>query len=69
MAEEIKAKINYGKLTQLVKTMSKQYSVKVGLLAGKGGDDEVSPDMDLAGIGLIQEYGADIKITPKWQLF
>lgn len=69
MAEEIKAKINYGKLNQLVKTMSKQYSVRVGLLAGKGGDDEVSPDMDLAGIGLIQEYGSDIKITPKMAAF
>lgn len=45
--------------------MSKKYSVKVGLLAEKGGSDEISEDLDLAGLGAVQEFGCDIKITPK----
>lgn len=62
---EIKAKINYKGLENLIKAMSKQYKVKVGLLATKGGSDAVSDNMDLAGLGALQEFGADIKITPK----
>jgi len=60
---EIEAKINFKGLENLVKAMSKQYQVKVGLLANKGGADEVSDNMDLAGLGALQEFGADIKIT------
>ena len=62
---EINAKINYGKLKKLVQQMSKKYSVKVGLLAEKGGSEEISENLDLAGLGAVQEFGCDIKITPK----
>ena len=62
---EIGAKVEYGKLKELVKNMSKEYIVKVGLLADKGGSEERAEDLDNAGLGAIQEFGADIKITPK----
>ena len=61
----IKANINYGKLKDLVKELSKTYKVKVGLLADKGGSDEVSDNLDVAGLGAVQEFGCDIKITQK----
>ena len=66
---EIKAKVNYGKLKELVKAMSKQYTVKVGLLSDKGGSEEVSQDLDYAGLGAVQEFGCDIKITEKMAAF
>lgn len=62
---EIKTNINYGKLKDLVKELSKTYKVKVGLLADKGGSDEVSDNLDMAGLGAEQEFGKDIKITQK----
>ena len=66
---EINANINYKELKQLIKAMSKKYSVKVGLLANKGGSEAISEDMDLAGLGALQEFGADIKITQKMAAF
>jgi hypothetical protein len=62
---ELKTEINYGNLKKLIKAMGEQYSVKVGLLKGKGGDNPVSEDMDEAGLGALQEFGADIKVTDK----
>ena len=69
MPKQVEAKINYGKLKKLVKAMAKQYSVKLGLLAGQGGDTSVGENIDLAGLGVVQEYGAEIKITPKMAKF
>lgn len=66
---EINAKINYKELKQVIQAMSKQYKVKVGLLANKGGSDVVSDDMDLAGLGALHEFGCDIKITKKMAAF
>lgn len=66
---EISAKINYGGLKNLIKEMSKNYSVKVGLLAEQGGSDEVSENLDLAGLGAVQEFGARIKVTDKMRKF
>ena len=66
---EIDVKVNYGKLKDLIKQMSKNYTVKVGLLANKGGSDEVSSDLDYAGLGAVQEFGCDIKITQKMAAF
>lgn len=57
---EISAKINYGGLKNLIKEMSKNYSVKVGLLAENGGSEEVSENLDLAGLGAVHEFGATI---------
>lgn len=62
---EIQANIKYGALKNLVQEMAKNYSVKVGLLASKGGSSEVSPNLDLAGLGVVQEFGARIKVTDK----
>ena len=62
---KLKADIKYDKIKELVETMSKKYSVKVGLLATKGGSEEVGENLDYAGLGAIQEFGADIKITQK----
>ena len=61
----IKTSVKFGPLKKLVEEMSKQYSVKVGLLADKGGVDPVGEDIDLAGLGAVHEFGCDIKITPK----
>lgn len=66
---EIKAKVEYGKLEKLIKAMSQQYSVKVGLLAGKGGDEKISDNLDLAGLGAVQEFGATIKVTDKMRSY
>ena len=62
---EIQANIKYGALKKLVQEMAKNYSVKVGLLANKGGSEEVSPNLDMAGLGAVQEFGARIKVTDK----
>lgn len=62
---EIQANIKYGALKNLVQEMAKNYSVKVGLLANKGGSEEVSPNLDMAGLGMVQEFGARIKVTDK----
>lgn len=66
---EIKADINMGALKNVVKAMSKKYQVKVGLLAMKGGADDVSENMDFAGLGAVQEFGCDIKISKKMAAF
>jgi hypothetical protein len=65
----IEAKIDFGKMKNLVKEMSKRYTIKLGLLAKYGGSEEVSENMDIAGLGMVQEYGANIKITPKMAAF
>jgi hypothetical protein len=62
---EIQANIKYGALKNLVQEMAKNYSVKVGLLANRGGSEEVSPNLDMAGLGAVQEFGARIKVTDK----
>jgi len=56
-----------GKLKKVIRSMAKRYTVKVGILAEY--NEPVGPDMDLAGIGALQEFGADIKITPKMAAF
>jgi len=62
---KIKADIKFGKLKKLIEAMSKKHGIKVGLLADKGGSDERGEDLDNAGLGAIQEFGCDIKITQK----
>lgn len=69
MHNVIEAKIDFGKLKNIAKEMSKRYSIKLGLLAKYGAGEAVSENMDLAGLGMVQEYGADIKITPKMAAF
>jgi len=66
---EIQAKVEYGKLKKLVKAMSDEVSVKVGLLAKQGGSDPVSENIDLAGLGAVQEFGAHIPVTDKMRGF
>ena len=72
---EIKADINYGKLKKLVEAMSDELSVKVGLLAktpgekGVKGSDEVSSDIDIAGLGAVHEFGKSIQVTDKMRGF
>ena len=56
-------KILVGKMKQIADAMAKHYTVKIGILAEN--NQQVSENMDLAAIGCVQEYGADIKITPK----
>ena len=66
---EINAKINYGNLKKLVEEMTKNYTVKVGLLAEKNGSEEVSPNLDMAGLGAVHEFGATIKVTDKMRAY
>lgn len=54
-----------GRMKHISKMLGKYYTVKIGLLAGKGGEKQVSENMDLAGIGAVQEFGARIKVTDK----
>lgn len=57
---EIDVNINYGNLKKAIKALTKKYSVKVGLLASKGGGDYVSDNLDMAGLGVVHEFGAEI---------
>lgn len=66
---EIEVKIDYGKLKKLTEAMSKEYSVKVGLLSGKGGDEPITENLDMAGLGAVHEFGAHIKVTDKMRGF
>lgn len=58
-------KILTGRMKKIAKMLSKHYTVKIGLLASQGGSKQVSENMDLAGIGAVQEYGANINVTDK----
>ena len=69
MEHENNAKIITGRMKKIAKELSKYYSVKIGLIAGKGGEIPVSENMDLAGVGAIQEYGAQIPVTDKLRAF
>lgn len=66
---QIKAHVDYKKLKKAVEAMSKEFSVKVGLLANKGGSDIVSDNLDLAGLGAVHEFGATITVTDKMRGF
>jgi len=61
----ISTKVKYGKLQNIINAMAKDYKVKVGLLAEKGGSDSVSDNLDLAGLGAIHEFGCQIPVTDK----
>ena len=62
-------KIVTGKLKKIAQQMAKDYSVKIGLIAGKGGEKKVGENIDMAGIGAVQEYGAEIPVTDKLRNF
>lgn len=62
---EIKAQVDFKKLKKVIKALLQDKKIKVGLLSKSGASQEVSENMDLAGIGVVQEFGADIVITPK----
>ena len=66
---EIQAKVEYRDLKKAIKALSKQYGVKVGLLANKGGSDTISDNLDLAGLGAVQEFGCLIPVTDKMRGF
>lgn len=66
---EIKVDVDFKKLKKTVEELSKQYTVRVGILASKGGADEVSENLDLAGLGAVQEFGCDINVTDKMRAF
>lgn len=67
MEHEKNNKIITGKLKDVAKMLSKHYTVKIGILAEN--NKPVSENMDLAGIGAVQEYGAKIKVTDKMRAF
>lgn len=62
---QINAEVKYGNLKNIIDAFSKEYKVKVGLLAEKGGSDTISENLDLAGLGAIQEFGCQIPVTDK----
>ena len=66
---QINAKVKYGKLQNIIDAMAKDYKVKVGLLAEKGGSDTISDNLDLAGLGAIHEFGCQIPVTDKMRGF
>ena len=66
---KVKSTIKDKDIKNLVKAISDKYSVKVGLLAGKGGNDDVGENLDLAGLGAIQEFGCTITVTDKMRAF
>lgn len=66
---EINVEIKYNKLKKIVEEMSKTYNIRVGLLASKGSNNEVSENLDLAGLGAVQEFGCRINVTPKMRAY
>lgn len=66
---QIDAKVDYKDLKQIINAFSDEYSVKVGLLANKGGNEEVSNNIDMAGLGAVHEFGAKIPVTDKMRAF
>ena len=66
---QINAKVNYGKLENIIEALAKDHKVKVGLLAEKGGSDSISDNLDLAGLGAIHEFGCQIPVTDKMRGF
>lgn len=66
---EIDVKVDFKKLKNVIEEMSKEYSIKVGILANKGGTDLVSKDLDVAGLGAVSEFGVTINVTEKMRNF
>ena len=60
-------KILTGKMKKLAKMLAKNYTVKIGILAKN--NKQVGENIDLAGIGCVQEYGAEIPVTDKMRGF
>ena len=69
MEHKDSAKIITGKMKKIAKELSKHYTVKIGLLASQGGGERISDNLDLAGLGAVQEYGAKIPVTDKLRNF
>lgn len=64
---EVNVKINFTDIKKLLKTVTEENKIKVGLLADGG--LEVSENLDLAGLGAIQEFGCQIPVTDKMRGF
>lgn len=69
MEHKDSAKIITGKMKRIAKALSKHYTVKIGLLASQGGSEQISENLDLAGLGAVQEFGAKIPVTDKLRNF
>lgn len=66
---QINAKIKYGKFKNVIKALSEKITVKVGLLAEKGGSESISPNLDMAGLGAVHEFGCQIPVTDNMRGF
>ena len=66
---KIKADMDFKSIKKLVEAITKEYKIRVGLLSGAGGTEEVSENLDLAGLGAIMEYGATIHVTDKMRKY
>lgn len=63
---EVKADIDYKRFKKLIQAITKDYQIRIGLLSGKGGaenikdhDGNVNNDFDYAGLGALMEYGSE----------
>lgn len=68
MARINKSRVNYGKLSQVIQKLDKKRSIKIGIL-GSDGSQQVSDDLDMAGLGAVHEFGTTINVTPKMRSF
>lgn len=66
---QINTKIKYGKLKNIIDALSDKCTVKVGLVANKGGSEQISENLDLAGLGAVHEFGCKIPVTDKMRGF
>lgn len=66
---QINTKVKYGKIENIIKALSDDFSVKVGLVKSKGSDEEISDNLDIAGLGAVHEFGAKIPVTDKMRAF
>ena len=65
---QIDAKVKYKELEKVINALTDDIAVKVGILA-KDGNEEVSKNLDMAGLGAVHEFGCQIPVTDKMRGF
>lgn len=67
MDKVIKNNINFGKFKKVIQALSKDFSVTVGI--HQEDNEDKGDNIDLAGIGAVQEFGCEINVTDKMRKY
>lgn len=63
----IKSNIDFKKFKKIIQAMSKEYKVTVGIHQEQ--NEDKGDNIDIAGIGAVQEFGATINVTEKMRAY